>query len=157
MNVDDEIVMCVCVCVCVSVVGRSLVCVLVHVAVADLRRLLSNVGSGLQRLMLQHIATPTTIATAMASSAMNKRHIRAFGDELSEKIEFDKAALLELDTNDANARRVIQDRIAQHQQELRELFGRPLQSDDDNTASTTTLQVNKGRIAVVRSVGVQTE
>ena len=39
MNVDDEIVMCVCVCVCVSVVGRSLVGVLVHVAVADLRRL----------------------------------------------------------------------------------------------------------------------
>ena len=159
MNVDDEIAMCVCVCVCV--VGRLLACVLVLVVAADLCRLVSHVGSGLQRFVLQHTVAPRrssacipfTVAIAMANSHMNKRHMRAYGDELNEKIEFDKAGLEQLEADV----KVVKDRIAATRQELRELFCRPLESDMPAIPGQPTLVVKKAKLAAMRSVGVQTD
>ena len=126
-------------------------------AAADLRRLMSNVGSSVQRSMRHHTAIPFNIATAMAHSQVSQYHIRAYGDELSEKIAFDNAEIEQLERRHAADTKVFKDRIAANQEELRKLFGRPVEPDMPSSSSQPTLSVKRAKLAAVRSVGVQTD
>ena len=93
----------------------------------------------------------------MANPPVNKHHMRAYGDELTEKIAFDNAEIEQLERRHAADTKVFKDRIAANREELRNLWGRPLELDMPSSSSQPTLSVKRARLAAVRSVGVQTD
>ena len=104
-----------------------------------------------------YCCTPFTTASAMADPCVSKYHMRAYGDELSEKIAFDNAEIEQLDRRHAADTKVFKDRIAANREELRKLWGRPLELDMPSSSSQPTLSVKRAKLAAVRCVGVQTD
>ena len=100
---------------------------------------------------------PFTIASAMANPRVSKYHMRAHGDELSEKIAFDNAEIEQLERRHAADTKVFKDRIAANREELRKLWGRPLEMDTPSSSSQPTLSVKRAKVAAVRCVGAQTD